>query len=92
MLDDRPPDLAIPDDEELDDESIAYDSSPACNSGSEGENGDDIWYDHPSLENEPAPPPSTQNMPIVETDSAPVPKAPNIPVEKETTVEEAGPA
>ncbi len=45
------------DDEESDDESIANDPSPACDSGSEGENGDNILnLDHPSLEDNPVTP------------------------------------
>ncbi len=54
-LDDCLPGLVV-----LDDESIADDPFPSCDLGSKGENGDNIWHlDHPSLENEPAPPPPT---------------------------------
>ncbi len=80
------------DDEESDHESITNDPLSAHDSGSEGENGDDIWHDHPSLENEPAPPPPNQNVPIVEPDSALVPEAINIPSKQATDTEGVGPA
>ncbi len=90
--DNRPLGLVTSNDEELDDESITNDPLSACDSGSEGEYGDNTWHDHPSLENEPDLPPLDQNVPIVEPDSALVPEAPNILSKEATTTEGASPA
>ncbi len=91
MSNDCPPGLAVSKDDKLDYESIANDPSSAHDSGSGGENGDNIFHDHPSHKDEPAPPLPAQNLTIVESGSAPVPEAPNNPSEGTTDTEGAGP-